>query len=396
MYSNRIVRNLSHFNRLLCKTSPEKPVAIGADKVRELLDNAASFEDVRPRSEQDTWATLPYVEGTHIKRDQALKSTRPKIDPRETSVILFPGQGAQFVGMASRLLKYPGARDIFALANEVLGYDLLKLCLEGPKDALDQTIHCQPAVMVSSLAALEQLKEERPNAIENCFATAGFSLGEISALVFAGALPFDRALRLVQIRAEAMQLASEQNKGGMCTVLFGPDARIGEACKEAVNWSIQRGVEYPECKIANYLYPSCKVIAGNEEALKYLEANMKKFGIKRIKRLPVSGAFHTELMASAVEPFYMALKKIKIEDPIISVHSNVDGKRYRNASHVLNQLPKQIVRPVKWEQTLHNIYERKTGDYFPRTFECGPGQGLKTILKQVNAKAWDSAFCIQA
>lgn len=118
--------------------------------------------------------------------------------------------------------------------------------------------------------------------------------------------------------------------------------------------------------------------------------------MKRIKRLPVSGAFHTELMAPAVEPFTQALKKITIEDPIISVHSNVDGKKYRNAGHILNQLPKQIVRPVKWEQTLHNLYERKTGEFFPRTFECGPGKGLKAILKQVNAKAWDSSFNIEA
>lgn len=370
--------------------------ALGANKVQELLNDSATFKDNESASEQNTWATLPYVDGTYFKRDQANKSIRPKVDPRETSIILFPGQGAQYVGMASKLLKYPGARDIFALANEVLRYDLLKLCVEGPKEKLDQTIYCQPAVMVSSLAALEQLKEERPSAIDNCVATAGFSLGEITALVFAGAIPFDKAVRLVQIRAEAMQMACIENKSGMATVLLNPDARIGEACKEAVNWCIQKGVEKPECKIANYLYPGCKVIAGNEEALKYLEANLKKFGIKRLKRLPVSGAFHTELMASAVTPFSVALRKVTIEDPIISVHSNVDGKLYKNASHVLNQLPKQIIRPVKWEQTMHNIYERKVGEYFPRTFECGPGKGLKALLKQVNAKAWDSSFSIEA
>ncbi|KAL1394317.1 hypothetical protein pipiens_012037 [Culex pipiens pipiens] len=375
MFSRIIFRRL-HRSASLSSKPPEKSAALGEEKVRDLLDNAATFEDAKPRSEQDTWATLPYVDGTFMGRDQSLKSSRPRIDPRETSIILFPGQGAQYVGMAKRLLKYPGARDIFQLANEVLGYDLLKLCLDGPREKLDQTRHCQPAVMVSSLAALEQLKEERPNAIENCFATAGFSLGEISALVFAGALPFDKALRLVQIRAEAMQLASEQHTSGMATVLYGADARIGEACKGAL-----------DC---------CKVIAGSEDALKFLEANGKKYGIKRLKRLPVSGAFHTELMASAVEPFAKALKKITIEDPIIGVYSNVDGKRYRNAGHILGQLPKQITRPVKWEQTLHNLYERKAGENFPRTFECGPGQGLKTILKQVNGKAWDSAFSIEA
>lgn len=259
MLSRSIVRRLHRVTSLHCK--PQAPVApsLGAEKVKDLLDNAATFEDVQSHSEQDSWATLPYVDGTFFGRNQALKSSRPKIDPRETSIIMFPGQGSQYVGMASKLLKFPAARDIFALANEVLGYDLLKLCVEGPKEKLDQTMYCQPAVMVSSLAALEQLKEERPNAIDNCFATAGFSLGEITALVFAGSIPFDKAVKLVQIRAEAMQWASQQNKSGMATVLFSPDARLGEACRDAVNWCVQRGMENPECRIANYLYPSCKV-----------------------------------------------------------------------------------------------------------------------------------------
>lgn len=198
-------------------------------------------------------------------------------------------------------------------------YDLLKLCLEGPKQKLDQTQYCQPAVLVSSLAALERLKEERPNAIDNCVATAGFSLGEITALIFAGAIPFDKGVRLVQVRAEAMQIASEQTPSGMATVLFGPDTNLNEACSKAVDWCISKGIENPECRVANYLYPHCKVIAGNIEALRYLETNAKHLKLRRIKPIPVSGAFHTELMASAVEPFTKALKKITISDPIISV-----------------------------------------------------------------------------
>lgn len=196
--------------------------------------------------------------------------------------------------------------------------------------------------MVSSLAALERLKEERPNAIDNCVATAGFSLGEITALVFAGALPFDKALRLVEVRAEAMQLASNQASGGMATVLYGPDTNMGEACSKAIEWCISKGVENPECRVANYLYPHCKVVAGNVEALQYLEANSKNLKLRRVKRISVSGAFHTDLMVSAVQPFVTALKKIRIQDPIISVHSNVDGKIYRNAGHILRQLPKQV------------------------------------------------------
>lgn len=161
--------------------------------LKKLLDDAASFEDVKPQNIQQQWATLPYLEGTKIRKQGDFYAA-PKHDPRSTSVILFPGQGSQYVGMAKNLLKFPMAKDLFELANYLLGYDLLKLCLEGPKEKLDQTKYCQPAIMVTSLAAIERLKEERPNAIDNCVATAGFSLGEITALVFAGALGFEKGI----------------------------------------------------------------------------------------------------------------------------------------------------------------------------------------------------------
>ncbi|EDV52000.2 probable malonyl-CoA-acyl carrier protein transacylase, mitochondrial [Drosophila erecta] len=324
------------------------------------------------------------------------QKSRPAIDPKETSVMLFPGQGTQYVGMAKELLRFPGARRIFELANEVLKYDLLKICLEGPREKLNRTEHAQLAVMVSSLAALEQLREERPKAIESCVAAAGFSLGEITALVYADALPFDKALRLVQVRATAMQAACDQAAGAMAMTLYGPDTNLGEACARAQQWCLDKGVESPYCGIANYMYPHCKVVAGNVEALEFLEQNAKALKIRRLKRLAVSGAFHTPLMQSAVEPFTKALKSVRLQDPVIRVYSNVDGKPYRHAKHILTQLPKQIVRPVKWEQTLHEMYERKQGVDFPRTFECGPGKGLVQVLEKVNAKAAQSSFNVIA
>jgi len=113
------------------------------------------------------------------------------VDPNDTSILLFPGQGVQYVGMCKELLKYPLVNDLFESASSVLGYDLLKICLEGPQEMLNQTKYCQPAIVVSSLAAVEWLKEERPSAIEGCVATAGFSIGELTALVFAGSLTFE-------------------------------------------------------------------------------------------------------------------------------------------------------------------------------------------------------------
>lgn len=161
--------------------------------LKKLLDDAASFEDVNPQKIEQQWATLPYIEGTNIrKQGELLKNSKPKYDPRDTSVILFPGQGSQYVGMGKDLLKFPMAKDLYELASYILGYDLLKLCLNGPKEKLDQTRYSQPAILVTSLAAVERLKEERPDAINNCVATAGFSLGELTALIFSGAIGFEK------------------------------------------------------------------------------------------------------------------------------------------------------------------------------------------------------------
>lgn len=231
--------------------------------------------------------------------------------------------------------------------------------------------------------------------IETCVSAAGFSLGEITALIFAGSIPFEQGIKLIQIRAEAMQRACDMTPSGMATVFYRPDSELGKAVEKAKEWCLDRGVEDPECKIANYLYPHCKVVAGNNEALEFLDKNKRQFNLKKLRRLPVSGAFHTKIMWPAVEPFKRALQKIDIQDPRIYVHSCVDGKAYRNAEHIRKQLPQQIVKPVRWEQLLHIIYERDKDKNFPRTFECSPGKSLISILEQVNAKAANSAKPIE-
>ncbi|XP_075229051.1 malonyl-CoA-acyl carrier protein transacylase beg [Lycorma delicatula] len=360
-----------------------------SEDVKELLDNSATFQDQVPQHKEQVWSTAPYPKGAP-RKSQAIHSLRPNVDPKETSILLFPGQGTQYVGMGKSLLKFPLVKELFESASEILGYDLLKLCLKGPKEELDKTAHCQVAILVCSLAAVERLKDETPSVIEKCIAAAGFSIGEISALVFAGVFSFERAVRLVKVRGEAMQLASEMNPGGMMTVLYGPDSKLSEACRLAKEWAMQMGVEKPECTIANYLFPDCKVIAGHNEALNYIEKNAKHYKLRRIKRLPVSGAFHTILMKPAVEPFKKALHRASLNDPMIAVHSNINAKMYKSAFQILHTLPQQIIRPVKWEQTLHILYERPQGVDFPLTYECGPGNSLKTILKMVNAKAADS------
>lgn len=379
-------------NNSKTKDENSAPEHATPSQAKELLEDSTSYVGEHPETEEDVWATKPYPKHFDPRQSQAQHSLRPRVDPRDTSIIMFPGQGTQFVGMGKELLQnLPIAKDLFEEASTILKYDLRKICLEGPKYELDKTIHSQAAVFVCSIGALEKLREERPAAIENCVGTLGFSLGEITALTFSGAFDFETALELIKVRSEAMQLACEIAPGGMATVMYGPDTQINVALKKAKEWCVERGIANPECRVANFLFPHCKIIAGHKEALKYIENNLSTYKIRRFRWLPVSGAFHTSLMAPAVEPFAIALSKADINEMIIPVYSNVDGKRYRNTQHIRKQLPKQIYKPVCWEQSLHIIYERPQGDHFPRTFECGPGKSLVTILNQVNKKAYESS-----
>lgn len=360
--------------------------------VRDLLDGA--LVDSRPNIGDQKWLKSPF-EAVRV-RDQALKVKRPKIDPHETSIILFPGQGVQRVGMGKSLLKLPQVENMYKVASEILGYDLLKLCLNGPQDQLDQTLYSQPAIYVASLAALQLMIEERQISVESCVATAGFSVGEFAALVLANSFSFETGLKLVKARAEAMQGVSELVQGGMATLFLDPAAKIGTILNTTLEWCRNTGVENSVLKVANYLYPNCVVISGHKEAIKFVEENAKEFKIRRCKHIPVSGAFHTTLMKPASEVFRNVIKKCSINNPEIAVHSNIDGLPYKNANDVKMKLEKQIYRPVKWEQTMHIMYDRAKGVPFPQTFELGPGKSLTTLLRYCNANAAKDAINILA
>ncbi|XP_030335988.1 malonyl-CoA-acyl carrier protein transacylase, mitochondrial [Strigops habroptila] len=318
----------------------------------------------------------------------AAAARRERRSPREGTVLLFPGQGSQLVGMGRGLLQYPGVRDMYRLAEKVLGYDLLSLCLEGPQDELDRTRHCQPAVFVASLAAVEKLNHQRPEVVASCVAAAGYSVGEFAALVFAGAMGFAEALYAVKVRAEAMQKASEAVPSGMLSVIGRREANYKFACLEARKHCESLGIENPVCEISNYLFPDSRVIAGHLQALEFLQENARKYYFTRTKMLPVSGAFHTRLMEPAVEPLAEVLNSIEIEKPLVCVYSNVDGKKYMHSKHIRKLLVKQVVSPVLWEQTMHAVYERQQGTEFPYTYEVGPGKQLGAVLKKCNLKAW--------
>jgi len=325
------------------------------------------------------------------------KSYRPEgVDPEETTVLLFPGQGAQFVGMGKIVTEdLPSTKNLYYSASEILGYDLLDLCLNGPLDQLDRTIYCQPAVVVTSLAAAERLRHQNEGALQACIGAAGFSVGEISALIFAGAISFEDGIRLVQTRAEAMQRASERHPSSMATVFTTPTSRLDLAFDTAKEWCLQKSlIENPVIQTANYLYSDCKVIAGHAEAIDFIKQYRQKFNIKRLISLPVSGAFHTVLMTSASKDFEKKLNRINVSMPTVPVYSNVSATYYRSVEEIRAILPAQITSPVKWEQLMHVIFAREKDEGYPSTYEVGPGSQLGSILHMVNRVAHENYMSI--
>lgn len=314
----------------------------------------------------------------------------------KASIILFPGQGSQYVGMVKNLSRK--GKTLFEMANQVLGYDLLALCQNGPESELNKTVHSQPAVFVSSLAAVERLAEMSIGVVEKCKATAGFSVGEFAALVLAQSIDFVDALKVLKLRAEATQMICEQIPSGMMTAIAGKGGKISQACSMAKEYCVRTGISEDEsiCSVANHLFPHGKVIGGHTKALEFIEQNGQDFGIKRMKRLAVSGAFHTQIMRSAGEDIKKALNKIQVNDPKIKVYSNLDGQFYKDAKHIERALVRHVYMPVMWEQTIQNIYaDLKEGDELPVTFECGPQDNMTTILGMINLKAKKLSYNIE-
>lgn len=210
-------------------------------KISQLLEDSASFND----RNNDEWATKPYPTSAIPKE---FTETKPKHNPIDNSIILFPGQGIIRVGDVKQYLHYPRVKELFSIANDILGYDLLKICKYGPQSLLNRTEFNQPATVVTSLAAIEKLQEERPRAIESCVGIAGYSVGELTALIFSGAVPYEEGLKLVGVRATAMQAASEMSPQGMLSCFCSAGAKIGNILEQAQKWALDMGAPDPVCK----------------------------------------------------------------------------------------------------------------------------------------------------
>jgi [acyl-carrier-protein] S-malonyltransferase len=288
---------------------------------------------------------------------------------------LFPGQGAQSVGMCRELdQELPAVRELFDRAGAVLGLDLRKLCLEGPAEALEATDVSQPAIFVASLAALESLKVDNPDVVASCEGAAGLSLGEYTALAFAGAWDLEAGLRLVQRRGRAMQAAARATPGGMLSLLGLAEPAVDELCRRVA----------PAGRLwkANLLGPGNIVISGEAAALDQAAAVATELGAMKAVPLAVAGAFHSELMKPADDQLAEVLAQTPIAPPRIPVYSNVDAAPHPDPDDIRRTLVAQVLRGVRWEDSMR----RMIADGFDTFYEIGPGRVLTGLLRRIDRK----------
>jgi [acyl-carrier-protein] S-malonyltransferase len=288
---------------------------------------------------------------------------------------LFPGQGAQTIGMGKQLAdSLPAARQLYDKAADVLGYDLAEKCFKGPETELDSTVISQPALFVTSLAALESLRSESPDVVLSCEATAGLSLGEYTAMVFAGVMEFEDALRVVKRRGEAMQAASDAVASGMVSILGLERVQVERICDEIRGDGV--------LQVANLLCPGNIVVSGENSTCEKIAEAAEKAGAMKVIPLAVAGAFHTPIMQPAVEQLAEALADVPLRKPRIPVISNVDALAHDDPEQIRDLLIKQVVSPVLWEDSMRNLLEQGYNEFY----EVGPGRVLRGLLRRIERK----------
>lgn len=279
---------------------------------------------------------------------------------------VFPGQGAQFVGMGKDLYENnEEARAMFEKANEILGFRITDLMFNGTEDDLKQTKVTQPAVFLHSVILAKTLgKEFNPDMV------AGHSLGEFSALTAAGALSFEEGLKLVSKRAMAMQKACEKQPSTMAAIIALPDEKVEEVCA---------GIDDVVAP-ANYNCPGQIVISGTIEGIDEACKQLSEAGAKRALKLKVGGAFHSPLMQPAQEELAVAIEAAEIKEPICPVYQNVDGKPHTDPKEIKENLLKQLTSPVRWTQDVKDMIADGATEFV----ELGPGKVLQGLVSKID------------
>ena len=291
-------------------------------------------------------------------------------------VLLFPGQGSQEVGMGADIVAHsPAAAAIFDQADAILGFPLSRLCFEGPEDVLTDTINVQPALLTASIAALRAVEEQLGRPIEAA-AAAGHSLGEYSALVAAGALTFEDALRLVRERGRLMKLAGERAPGGMAAIIALDTEKIESICQQAS--SEGDGVVV----IANDNCPGQVVISGDEGPLNRAMAMAQEAGARKVVRLAVSIAAHSPLMGAVQEEFAAAVAQAHIQPPIFPIIANITAQPLTDVDAIRQELVGQLQHSVQWTRSMQYLIDQGHETFI----EFGPGKVLAGLMKRIDRR----------
>lgn len=281
--------------------------------------------------------------------------------------LLFPGQGAQYVGMGRKMVEqYPEARRVFEEAEEALGFSLGRLCFEGPEEELNLTVNTQPAVVATSLACLAVFEKRA----QPPMAVAGLSLGEYSALVAAGSLSCGEAVTLVRKRGQYMQEVVPPGKGAMAAIIGLAREKVVEVCNQAQAY----GVVEP----ANFNCPGQVVISGEREAVEKAAELARTAGARRVVYLPVSAPFHSSLLRPAGEKIARELERADLRDASLPVVANVSADYLTRKEEIKAGLVKQVSQPVLWEETLYRLAK----DGVDTFIEIGPGKALSGFVKK--------------
>jgi [acyl-carrier-protein] S-malonyltransferase len=288
----------------------------------------------------------------------------------QRTALLFAGQGAQFPGMGRDLAsQFPAAKVLFDKSREILGFDLARICFDGPEEELTRTQNAQPAIFLTSWIALQLLKEHKPDF--SFHATAGLSLGELTALTAAGTFSFEDGLKIARQRGRFMQEACEATRGAMAAVLGLDEATLREVCAAA------------DVDMANLNCPGQIVISGDTEKIASACEQAKAKGAKRAVLLPVAGAYHSRLMAGAQPKVRAMLDGLTLRAPSVPVISNVTALPHGGPEEIRQGLTAQVISPVRWEESVRYLLAQG----FRRFIELGPGTALSGFVKRIDKTA---------
>ena len=298
---------------------------------------------------------------------------------------MFPGQGSQQLGMGQDFVQqFDSAARIFDMANDILGYDLKAICADGPEETLNKTEISQPAIFVTSVAILEVIcnGEMASHLVEvSPYGYAGLSLGEYTALYASGAIDFESALKLVQIRGESMQAAADLREGTMVSILGLEEEKVEALCQAVLDEKLaEDDGQVTILKAVNFNCPGQIVLSGSIKACQRAQELASEFGASRAIALTVAGAFHTAMMEPAAQRLSVALNEIVMDDFIVPVIANVDAQNYGSPADIPGKLMAQLTNPVRWQQSIEALLDQGV----ERFVEIGAGRVLTGLVKKIS------------